>query len=272
MIAFPGIDPVAFRIGPFPVHWYGLMYLVGFGAGWALGRLRARDPRAGWTPAMVDDVVFYVALGAVLGGRLGYVLFYGLPQYLANPLDALRVWQGGMSFHGGLIGVIVAMWLLGRRSGRGFAGVADFVAPLVPPGLLAGRIGNFINAELWGKPTDLPWGVVFPGAAAGGVPRHPSQLYEAFLEGLVLFLILWVFSRQPRPPLAVAGLFLVCYGLFRFLVELVRVPDAHLGYLGLGWVTMGQLLTLPMMLAGLLMLGWAYRRSGVGRGPGPGEG
>lgn len=262
MIAFPDIDPVAFRLGPIPVHWYGLMYLIGFGAAWALGRLRALDPRRGWTPAMVDDLVFYVALGAVLGGRLGYILFYGLPQYASSPLDALKVWQGGMSFHGGLIGALLAAWLLGRRRGRGFFQVTDFMAPLVPPGLLAGRIGNFINAELWGAPTDLPWGVVFPGEAAGGVPRHPSQLYEAFLEGLVLFGVLWAFSRRPRPTMAVSGLFLVLYGVFRSLVELVRVPDAHLGYLAFGWVTMGQLLSLPMIVAGLLLLAVAYRRRG----------
>ena len=266
MIAFPDIDPVAFRLGPIPVHWYGLMYLIGFGAAWALGRLRARDPRRGWTPGMVDDLVFYVALGAVLGGRLGYILFYGLPQYAASPVDALKVWQGGMSFHGGLIGALLAAWLLGRRRGRGFFQVTDFMAPLVPPGLLAGRIGNFINAELWGAPTDLPWGVVFPGEAAGGVPRHPSQLYEAFLEGLVLFAVLWAFSRRPRPTMAVSGLFLVLYGVFRSLVELVRVPDAHLGYLAFGWVTMGQLLSLPMIVAGLLLLAVAYRRRGVGAG------
>jgi phosphatidylglycerol:prolipoprotein diacylglycerol transferase len=264
MIEFPAIDPVAVRIGPLAVHWYGLMYLVGFAAGWALGRLRAQDPRSGWSPAMVDDLIFYVALGVVLGGRLGYVLFYGLPQYVAAPLDALKVWQGGMSFHGGLLGVLLAIWLYGRRQGRSFAEVADFVAPLVPPGLFAGRVGNFINAELWGAPTHLPWGVLFPGEAAGGVPRHPSQLYEAFLEGLVLFVILWAFSARPRPRLAVSGLFLVGYGLFRGLVELVRAPDAHLGYLLLGWVTMGQLLSVPMVAAGLVMLAWAYRRPSSG--------
>lgn len=266
MIAFPAIDPVAFRLGPFPVHWYGLMYLVGFAAAWALGRWRARDPRRGWTPVMVDDLVFYGALGAVLGGRLGYILFYGLPQYAASPLDAFKVWQGGMSFHGGLIGALLASWLLARRQGQGFFQVTDFLAPLVPPGLLVGRIGNFINAELWGAPTDLPWGVVFPGDAAGGVARHPSQLYEAFLEGLVLFAVLWAFSRRPRPTMAVSGLFLLLYGLFRSLVELVRVPDAHLGYLAGGWLTMGQFLSLPMVAAGLILLGFAYRSRG--RGPG----
>jgi len=259
MLTFPLVDPVAFRIGPFPVHWYGLMYLVAFTAGWVLGRWRARDPRSGWTPAMVDDLVFYVALGVVLGGRLGYILFYGLPQYAASPLDALKVWQGGMSFHGGLLGVLVAAWLFGRGHGKRFFQVTDFVAPLVPTGLLAGRLGNFINGELWGAPTDLPWGVMFPGEAAGGVPRHPSQLYEAFLEGVVLFAILWLFSRKPRPTMAVSGLFLVGYGVFRGLVEIVRVPDAHVGYLVLGWVTMGQLLSLPMLVFGVGLLAWAYR-------------
>jgi len=195
----------------------------------------------------------------VLGGRLGHVLFYQPDYYLANPLHILYVWEGGMSFHGGLLGVLVAAWLFGRRHGKRFFQVTDFVAPLVPTGLLAGRLGNFINGELWGAPTDLPWGVMFPGEAAGGVPRHPSQLYEAFLEGVVLFAILWLFSRKPRPTMAVSGLFLVGYGVFRGLVELVRVPDAHLGYLALGWVTMGQILSLPMVVFGLGLLAWAYR-------------
>jgi phosphatidylglycerol:prolipoprotein diacylglycerol transferase len=261
MTTFDWIDPVAFKLGPFPVHWYGLMYIVGFTAGWLLGRLRAREARPGWTPAMVDDLVFYVALGVVVGGRVGYVLFYGLPQYVHVPLDTLKVWRGGMSFHGGLLGVLVAAWLFARRYRLGFFQVSDFVAPLVPPGLLAGRIGNFINAELWGKPTDLPWGVVFPGEAAGGVPRHPSQLYEALLEGLVLFALLWLYSRRPRPTMAVSGLFLLLYGIFRALVELVRVPDAHLGYLALEWLTMGQLLSLPMIALGAWLL-WRAHRGG----------
>ena len=275
MLTFPAIDPVAFRIGPFPVHWYGLMYLVGFATGWALGRLRARDPRSGWTPAMVDDLVFYIALGVVLGGRIGYVLFYGLPQYAASPLEALKVWQGGMSFHGGLLGVLVAVALFARRSRRPFFAVADFLAPLVPLGLGAGRIGNFLNGELWGAPTTLPWGMQlpclrFPEHCAGlpadamlSAARHPSQLYEAALEGLLLFVILWLYSRRPRPTMAVSGLFLICYGLFRFAVELVRLPDAHLGYLAFGWLTMGQLLTLPMLAAGLLLTWLAYRARGA---------
>ncbi|MGC1953060.1 MAG: prolipoprotein diacylglyceryl transferase [Gammaproteobacteria bacterium] len=261
MLTYPSIDPVAFQIGPIKIHWYGLMYLVGFGLGWWLGRLRAKDPARRWRLAEFDDVVVYVALGAVIGGRLGYALFYDLASILREPLSILEIWKGGMSFHGGLIGVVIAMWMYARRHGRPFFEVADFVAPLVPPGLGAGRIGNFINGELWGKPTDLPWGVVFPGPQAEGLARHPSQLYQAFLEGLVLFILLWTFSRKPRPTMAVSGLFLVGYGAARFLVEFVRVPDPHIGYLALGWFTMGQLLTLPMLVFGALLLWLAYRNA-----------
>jgi phosphatidylglycerol:prolipoprotein diacylglycerol transferase len=260
MLHYPDIDPVALELGPIAVHWYGLMYLAGFLAGWGLAVVRARRPGSGWSTREVGDLLFYVALGVVLGGRLGYILFYGLPGYLDAPLDALKVWQGGMSFHGGLLGVLVALWLYARRHGRTFFGVADFVAPLVPPGLFAGRIGNFINGELWGGPTDLPWGMVV-GGYWGDVPRHPSQLYEALLEGVVLFAILWWFSARPRPRMAVSGLFLVGYGVFRFLVELVRVPDPQFGYLAFGWLTMGQLLTLPMIAFGAALLWWAYRRN-----------
>ncbi len=261
MLQHPAIDPVAFRIGPLAVHWYGLMYLFGFAAGWWLGRLRARQPNSGWQPSQVDDLLFYVAIGVVLGGRLGYILFYGLPQYIDAPLDALKVWQGGMSFHGGLLGVLMAMWLYGRKHGRGFFELTDFLAPLAPLGLGAGRIGNFINGELWGKVSDVPWAMVFP-SQAGPLPRHPSQLYQAFLEGVVLFAILWLYSRKPRPTMAVSGMFLFWYGIFRFIVEFVREPDAHIGYLAFGWLTMGQLLTLPMVLLGLLFMWWAYRRAG----------
>jgi phosphatidylglycerol:prolipoprotein diacylglycerol transferase len=258
MLHYPHIDPVALAIGPVKIHWYGLMYLIGFVGGWWLGRVRARRPHAPFTPAQIDDLVFYVALGVVLGGRLGYVVFYNLPQYLAHPLDLVKVWQGGMSFHGGLLGVLLAMWLFARRHGSSFFTVTDYIAPLVTIGLGAGRIGNFINAELYGKVTDLPWGMVFPGG--GPLPRHPSQLYQAALEGLALFLILWLFSARPRPRMAVSGLFLIAYGVFRFAVELVREPDAHIGYLAFDWLTMGQLLSLPMILVGMAMLALAYRR------------
>jgi phosphatidylglycerol:prolipoprotein diacylglycerol transferase len=262
MLHHPGFDPVAIRIGPLAVHWYGLMYLVGFGVGWWLGRLRAKRPGSGWKAVDVDDLLFYAAIGVVLGGRVGYILFYGLPQYVNAPLDALKIWQGGMSFHGGLLGVLLAVWLYGRRRGRTFFQVTDFLAPLCPVGLGAGRIGNFINGELWGKVSDVPWAMVFPSPQAGPLARHPSQLYQAFLEGLVLFAILWLYARKPRPTMAVSGMFLFWYGIFRFLVELVREPDAQLGYLAFGWLTMGQVLSVPMILLGAGFVWWAHRRPG----------
>lgn len=260
MVNYPSIDPVAFSLGPVKVHWYGIMYLIGFAGAWWLGRLRARRPASGWQPEQVDDLIFYGALGVILGGRLGYVLFYDFAHTLAEPLSLFKVWQGGMSFHGGLLGVLAAMGIYARKIDKSFFQVTDFIAPLVPIGLGAGRIGNFINSELWGKVTELPWGMVFPDPRAGSLPRHPSQLYEAALEGLALFLILWFFSRKRRPTMAVSGLFLLCYGLFRFAVEFVRVPDAHIGYLASGWLTMGQTLSLPMVLTGMILLGWAYLR------------
>jgi phosphatidylglycerol:prolipoprotein diacylglycerol transferase len=280
MLIYPDIDPVALNLGPLKVHWYGLMYLIGFAAFWALGRRRAARPDSGWTAEMVDDVLFYGVAGVILGGRLGYMLFYGFDQFLANPLTLLKVWQGGMAFHGGLLGVLVAMWLVARRHGRRLFEVTDFIAPLVPLGLLAGRIGNFINGELWGHTTDFPWGMRvacqrvpehcagLPPEAAWSPPLHPSQLYEAGLEGVALFLILWIFSSQPRPTMAVSGLFLLCYGLFRFAVELVRLPDAHIGYLAFGWLTMGQILSTPMVAFGILLLLLAYRRDSAHRRPG----
>ena len=257
MLTYPDIDHVAFAIGPVAVHWYGLAYLAGIGIGWWLGRRRAaRDAWRGWTPRHVDDLVFFIVLGAIIGGRMGYVLFYDLDRLLSDPWLIFRVWEGGMSFHGGLIGVIVAAGLFGRRHRMGFFAVCDFIAPLVPPGLGAGRIGNFVNGELWGKPASVPWAMAFPGA--GPQPRHPSQLYEAVLEGLVLFLLLWWFSRLPRPAMSVSGLFLVGYGVARGFVEFMREPDAHIGYLAFGWLTTGQLLSTPMILAGAAMMWWGF--------------
>ncbi len=260
MLPYPQIDPIAFSIGPISIYWYGIMYLIGFGGGWWLGRRRAREVWRGWRAEQVDDLVFYIVLGVLLGGRLGYVVFYDFGGFLANPISLFKIWQGGMSFHGGLIGVILAMVLFARRRDTTFFNVADFVAPLATIGIGAGRIGNFINGEIWGKETDLPWGMVFPDARAGGVPRHPSQLYEMLLEGVVLFIVLWLFSRRPRPVMATSALFLMLYGVFRFSVEFVRVPDAQYGYLAFGWVTMGQVLSLPMILAGGFMLWYAYTR------------
>ncbi len=255
MLHYPDIDPVAFTLGPLAVHWYGLAYLAGIGGGWwLLHRRAAAGSVPGWNTAEVGDVVFYAALGAVLGGRIGYGLFYNLPQYAAAPGEIFAVWRGGMSFHGGMLGFMVALFLYARRKQRRFLAVTDLLVPVVPIGLFFGRLANFVNQELWGAPTSLPWGVLFTHPAAGGVPRHPSQIYEALLEGVLLYGVLeW--SRRRRSPLGVlSALFLVGYGCIRFAIEFVREPDAQLGYLAAGWVTMGQILSLPMIVIGLAML------------------
>ena len=253
MIMHPGFDPVAISIGPVAVHWYGLMYLVGFVGGYFLGVMRARRPGSEWSEAEVGDILFYIAIGVIVGGRLGYILFYNLDHYVSNPAELLYIWRGGMSFHGGLLGVIAAMWWFGRKTGKGFWKVADFIAPLTPLGLFAGRIGNFINQELWGSASNLPWAMVFPLTDPGMTPRHPSMLYEALLEGLALFLLLWLYSRKSRPVGAVAAAFLMGYGFFRFIVEFFRQPDAHIGYLAFDWLTMGQILSVPMLLIGAMV-------------------
>ncbi len=256
MLNYPDIDPVAISLGPFQVYWYGLMYVVGFVSAWFLGRRRAA--RIGLTHDDIGDLLFYAAIGVVVGGRLGYALFYGLGQWAGDPLWIFRVWDGGMSFHGGLAGVLLASWWFARKKGLAYFTLTDFVAPLVPIGLGAGRIGNFINRELPGRVTELPWGMPFPGL--GPQPRHPSALYEAVLEGLVLFLVLWFVSAKPRARGLLSGLFLALYGLFRFAVEFVRLPDAHIGYLAFGWVTMGMLLTLPMIVGGLVLIAWSRKQ------------
>ncbi|HPE61334.1 MAG TPA: prolipoprotein diacylglyceryl transferase [Thiolinea sp.] len=262
MLTHPQIDPVALSIGPLKIHWYGLMYVIGFLGFLFLGKRRARRPGSLFTPDQVDDMMFWGAIGVVAGGRIGYMLFYNLKEFVAHPLSFFQVWDGGMSFHGGLLGVMVVMVVLSWKWGNRLFELADFVAPLIPVGLGAGRIGNFINGELWGRPTDLPWGMVFP--MMDSTPRHPSQLYQAFLEGLVLFVILWWFSRKPRPAGSVAGLFLVLYALFRILVEFVREPDKGLGFVAFGWMTQGQLLSLPMMALGLFII-WLACRHKLGR-------
>ncbi len=260
MLVHPQFDPIAFQLGPVAVRWYGLMYLVAFVLFVVLGKVRARrNLLTGWHPRDVDDMLFYGVFGVILGGRLGYVLFYKPLYYLAHPLEILQVWSGGMSFHGGFLGVLVALWLFARNRDKRFLDVTDFVAPLVPLGLAAGRLGNFINGELVGRVTDVPWAMVFP--QVDGLPRHPSQLYQFGLEGVLLFVLLWWYAGRTRPMGAVSAMFLIGYGAFRFIAEYAREPDNFLGFLA-GGLTMGQWLSLPMMAAGVVMLVWSYRRAG----------
>jgi phosphatidylglycerol:prolipoprotein diacylglycerol transferase len=265
MLKHPDIDPVAFSVGPLDVHWYGLMYLGGFAAAWWLANRRAGRPDSPVSRAQVEDVIFYAALGVILGGRFGYVLFYNFGQFLQDPLWLFRVWEGGMSFHGGLLGVIAALgfyaWRKGIHPGRLF----DFAAPLVPIGLGLGRLGNFIGQELWGRAADLPWAMLFPKDPAQ-LPRHPSQLYQLALEGVLLFAILWWYSSRPRPTWSVGALFLLCYGLFRFIVEFFREPDSHIGLEAFGWMSRGQILSLPMIVIGAAVLVYSYRRRAVAHG------
>jgi phosphatidylglycerol:prolipoprotein diacylglycerol transferase len=266
MISYPTIDPVAFSLGPLHFRWYGFMYLLGFVSAWLLAHSRIRRGRHNqtgvrpWTGAEFDDLATWVFLGVIVGARAGYVLFYDPFMLLEDPFELFRIWRGGMSFHGGLLGVLLAFCYFARKSKRSFLEVSDFIAPLIPPGLFFGRIGNFINAEHWGTPSNLPWAMVFPGA--GSLPRHPSQLYEAALEGVVLFTVLWIVSARSCGRGRVSGLFALLYGIFRCAMELVREPDAHIGYLAFGWLTIGQLLSVPLMLVGI----WLIARS---RNPGP---
>ena len=259
LITHPDIDPVAVKLGPLAIHWYGMMYVVGFLAFLYLGKKRASRKDSLITPEQVDDLMFYGALGVVLGGRLGYVLFYSFDKFLQDPVMLFKTTQGGMSFHGGLLGVLLASWLLSRKYKLKFLDIGDFIAPMVPIGLGAGRIANFLNQELWGKPTDVAWGVVFP-KTGDGIARHPSQLYEFLLEGVVLFLILWIYSRKPRPFARISGMFLFFYGLFRAFVEFYRLPDAHVGYLAFGWFTEGQLLSLPMIIFGIILIVYSFNQ------------
>ena len=257
MLYYPQINPIAFQLGPFKVYWYGIMYVIGFAMAWVLALFRARKPNVNWNKTQVGDLIFYAAIGLVVGARLGYMLFYDFTNFISNPLIIFKTWQGGMSFHGGAIGVIIAMLFFARKYHKKFFEITDFLVPLAPLGLAAGRLGNFINNELWGRVTNMPWGMIYPGA--GPLPRHPSQLYELFFEGIVLFVIMWFYSAKPKPRMAVSGLFLLCYGCFRFSLEFFRQPDPQLGFIAFGWLTMGQLLSLPMIIVGILLLYFAYK-------------
>ncbi|MEM6300850.1 MAG: prolipoprotein diacylglyceryl transferase [Pseudomonadota bacterium] len=261
MLAYPEIDPVALAVGPLKIHWYGLTYLAGLAFAWWLASTRARRDHSPIQPKQIDDLIFYCALGVVLGGRFGYVFFYGSDRLLSDPSWLLKVWEGGMSFHGGMLGVIFATYLYARRQSIKFWPLMDFVAPLAPLGLGLGRLGNFIGQELWGRPADVPWAMVFPKDPLQ-LARHPSQLYQFALEGMLLFVVLLLFTRKSRPTYAASGVFSLGYGMLRFFVEFFREPDAHLGFQALGWVTRGQLLCIPMMLLGVFLLWLAYGSGG----------
>lgn len=277
-LKYPDINPVALQLGPIALHWYGLMYLIGIAFALWLANRRAKQPNSPFKPEEVEKLLFYGFLGIFIGGRVGYILFYNLPAFLHDPLILFKVWEGGMSFHGGLIGSIVVMLLFAKKTHHHFFQVSDFIAPLIPFGLGAGRLGNFINGELWGKVTTSPIGMLFPHSRAedlelihykpallpllnefGVLPRHPSQLYELLLEGVLLFIILNVFIRRPRPEGSVSALFLMCYGCFRFIVEYFRQPDPQLG-LFFNFISMGQILSLPMIILGIIIWIYAYRK------------
>jgi phosphatidylglycerol:prolipoprotein diacylglycerol transferase len=276
-LQYLGFDPIALQLGPVAIRWYGLMYLIGFVAAWFLLRRRAARPGALVPLEKIDDLLFYSAIGVIVGGRLGYMLFYNFDQVIDNPLNLLKIWQGGMSFHGGMLGVAAGTWLFSRKLGCKWWQLNDFIAPMACLGLGAGRIGNFINGELWGRPSDVPWAMQvnctdprffdlcfvqlnLPNGTLWTPPLHPSPLYEALLEGFLLFAVVWIFSSRPRPVGAVTGVFLLGYGLARSAVEMVRLPDSHIDYLAFGWVTMGHVLTLPMIVGGILLLWLGYRR------------
>ncbi|RDH81676.1 MAG: prolipoprotein diacylglyceryl transferase [endosymbiont of Galathealinum brachiosum] len=258
MILYPTIDPVALDLGFAQIHWYGLTYLLAFLSAWAVGNYRAKQPNSGWTKDQVSDVLFYGALGVILGGRIGYIFFYNFDKFIENPVIIFRIWEGGMSFHGGMLGVFLGLYLFGRKTGRTFFQVSDFIAVMVPLGLGFGRIGNFINKELWGRPVDsaLPWAIDYGDKIA----RHPSSLYQALTEGVILFLILFIYSRKPRPIMAVSGVFMISYGMLRFITEFFRTPDAHLGFVMFDWMSKGQQLSIPMVIFGLTILIMSYKK------------
>lgn len=259
MITYPDIDPVALSIGSLKIHWYGLMYLIGFVGAWFYGMQRAKRADVNWTKKQVEDVIFYGAIGVIVGARLGYTLFYSFSAFIDNPISIFYIWQGGMSFHGGMLGVFTALFVFAHKNGMTFFQVSDFIAPWVPIGLGAGRIGNFINVELWGRPMDtiMPWAFDY----GDHIARHPSSLYQALTEGLLLFLILWWYSSKPRPLMAVSALFMFTYGSFRFITEFFRTPDSHLGFIAFDWLTMGQMLSLPMIVFGLIVFWMAHKKA-----------
>lgn len=261
MILYPDINPVAIDLGVAKVHWYGLMYLFGFLAAWWIGNFRAKQKNSGWNKDQVSDVIFYGAMGVILGGRIGYILFYNFDKFIENPVIILRIWEGGMSFHGGLLGVIAGLYLFARKSRKTYFEVNDFIAPMVPLGLGFGRLGNFINKELWGRPAEsvIPWAMDY----GDHIARHPSSLYQALSEGLILFLIMFFYSRKSRPTMAVSALFIICYGTFRFITEFYRTPDDHLGFVMFDWMTKGQQLSIPMVIVGLVVFIYAYRKQAV---------
>lgn len=257
---YPDFDPILISIGPIDIHWYGIMYLIGFSLAWFLALWRVKRFHLKWTKDQIGDLIFFAALGTIIGGRIGYMLFYGLSELIQNPLMLFKIWEGGMSFHGGLLGVICALYYFAKSRHKPFLAVTDFVAPLVPLGLAAGRIGNFINGELWGRPSNVPWAMIFPDADA--FPRHPSQLYECSLEGFLLFGVLWWYVRKPRPIGAPSAVFLMGYALCRIIAEFFRQPDIQLGFIALNWVTMGQLLSIPMFIGGLILYYYSRERHG----------
>ncbi|MFY7698325.1 MAG: prolipoprotein diacylglyceryl transferase [Legionella sp.] len=257
MLIYPSINPVAFNLGPLHIHWYGLMYLLGFWGAWSLGKWRVKHYQLEWTHEQISDLIFFSAIGVIIGGRLGYMILYNSWQWIDKPLTLFKVWEGGMAFHGGLLGVIIALLLYSYKIQKSFWTIADFAVPLVPLGLGAGRIGNFINGELWGRPTNLSWGMIFP--QIDYQPRHPSQLYEFSLEGVILFIVIWWYAAKPKPTGCVAAFFLIGYSLCRLIAECFREPDAQIGYIAFNWLTMGQLLSLPMLIFGLTL--WWYKHN-----------
>ena len=257
MIAYPEIEPVALSFGPLKIHWYGLMYLIGFVGSWYYGMSRAKRDDIAWTRKQVEDVIFYGALGVILGGRLGYTLFYNFASFIDNPISIFYIWQGGMSYHGGMLGVFIGLYLFGRKNGLSFFQVSDYIAPWVPIGLGAGRLGNFINMELPGRAmeTVMPWALDY----GDHIARHPSSLYQFLTEGVLFFLILWWYSSKPRPHAAISAMYMFCYGCFRFFTEFFREPDSHMGFIAFDWMTMGQLLSLPMIIFGIVVFYFAHK-------------